>query len=276
MGLNVKLVVVGGEVKTTELKLRLPSTIGRAKGTTIVLPHPLVSRQHCELFEAEGQLRVRDLGSLNGTFVNNQRITTEVELPPNELLTIGSVTFRAVYEPVNGHPADSSAQETAMPDNTAKITPKVNQPAARSIENDITQRSKAITDSAIGRHESANNNSLEEGTLEASDDFGNLLDSGEIGSLDMEEEDIDSRPPLFQMASAPPPAAAKPKAVEPAKPAAAPLAKPVPKPAVPDFSAIGNKDARKKEAAKTNWDEPEDNGKDSDDDDLNDFLKNLK
>ena len=60
MGLNVKLVVVGGEVKTTELKLRLPSTIGRARGTTIVLPHPLVSRQHCEIFEADGRLRVRD------------------------------------------------------------------------------------------------------------------------------------------------------------------------------------------------------------------------
>src|SRR5687767_6136882 len=97
MPLNAKLVVVGGDVKTAEIKLRLPSTIGRGRGTTIVLQHPLVSRQHCELFESAGQLMVRDLGSLNGTFVNNQRVT-EAPLPAGELLTVGTVTFRAVYD----------------------------------------------------------------------------------------------------------------------------------------------------------------------------------
>jgi predicted component of type VI protein secretion system len=101
MSLNAKLVVVGGDVKTTEIKLRLPSTIGRGKGTTIVLQHPLVSRQHCELFESDGQLMVRDLGSLNGTFVNNQRVT-ESPLPAGELLTVGTVTFRAIYESPSG------------------------------------------------------------------------------------------------------------------------------------------------------------------------------
>jgi hypothetical protein len=97
MPLIAKLVVVGGEVKTAEIKLRLPSTIGRGRGATIMLPHPLVSRQHCELFETEGRLMVRDLGSLNGTFINNERIS-EAALPPGELLTVGAVTFRAVYE----------------------------------------------------------------------------------------------------------------------------------------------------------------------------------
>lgn len=106
MPLIAKLVVVGGEVKTAEIKLRLPSTIGRGRGATIMLPHPLVSRQHCELFETDGRLMVRDLGSLNGTFINNERIS-EAALPPGELLTVGAVTFRAVYETgdVSGPPA---------------------------------------------------------------------------------------------------------------------------------------------------------------------------
>ncbi len=97
MPLSAKLVVVGGEVKSAEIKLRLPATIGRGRGATIMLPHPLVSRQHCELFETSGRLMVRDLGSLNGTFVNNERIS-EAPLPPGDLLTVGAVTFRAVYE----------------------------------------------------------------------------------------------------------------------------------------------------------------------------------
>lgn len=94
--MEAKLIVVGGDAKTTEIDLKLPTIIGRGRGATLTLPHPLVSRQHCEIYEVEGKLYVRDLGSLNGTFVGNEPIT-EAELPPGELLTIGAVTFRAIY-----------------------------------------------------------------------------------------------------------------------------------------------------------------------------------
>lgn len=110
MALNARLVVVGGEVKQAEIKLRLPSTIGRGRGATIMLPHPLVSRQHCELYETDGRLMVRDLGSLNGTFINNERISDSA-LPSGELLTVGAVTFRAVYDTPekSGPPATGGA-----------------------------------------------------------------------------------------------------------------------------------------------------------------------
>ena len=134
MPLNAKLVVVGGDVKTTEVELKLPSTIGRGRGTSIVLPHPLVSRQHCELFELNGQLMVRDLGSLNGTFVNNQRIT-ESPVAPNELLTVGTVTFRAVYElegSVKKEPTLKGTGDKTLPvakANTIRVTPSQHKPA---------------------------------------------------------------------------------------------------------------------------------------------------
>jgi pSer/pThr/pTyr-binding forkhead associated (FHA) protein len=125
MPLNVKLVVVGGEVKTTEIILKLPSTIGRGRGTAVVLPHPLVSRNHCELYEADGKLMVRDLGSLNGTFVNNERID-EAPLAPGELLTIGTVTFRAVYHEPGKRDDDSRTVSAAK---TSEKTVKVNKTA---------------------------------------------------------------------------------------------------------------------------------------------------
>ena len=137
--LSAKLVVVGGDVKTTEIKLRLPAIIGRGKGSTITLLQPLVSRQHCELFETNGKLWVRDLGSLNGTYVNNDKVT-ESEIPPNELLTVGTVTFRAVYEPLGGTDAPAEPVPQFLPSKAQQEddqpTVKVDSPSdLRPVEN---------------------------------------------------------------------------------------------------------------------------------------------
>lgn len=90
------LVVGGGEVEQEEFALTLPATIGRGRENLITLAHPLVSRVHCEIFEEGSQLMVRDLGSLNGTYVGSQRIESPRALETGDLLTIGIVTFRTV------------------------------------------------------------------------------------------------------------------------------------------------------------------------------------
>lgn len=95
--LQAKLVVVGGEAQSQEVKLKLPAVIGRGKEATLKVPLALVSRRHCEIRERDGRLYIRDLGSLNGTYVNNYKITAEQPLLPGELVTVGSVTFRAEY-----------------------------------------------------------------------------------------------------------------------------------------------------------------------------------
>ena len=95
--MKAKLIVVGGDAKPTEIDLTLPSVIGRGRSATVTLPHPLVSRDHCEIYLSEGRLHVRDLGSRNGTYVGIERIE-DAALPAGGLLTVGTVTFRAVYE----------------------------------------------------------------------------------------------------------------------------------------------------------------------------------
>ena len=68
--MQAKLVVVDGESECPRnSNLELPAVIGRSRTTDVTVGHPLVSRQHCEVFEADGLLMLRDLGSLNGTFV---------------------------------------------------------------------------------------------------------------------------------------------------------------------------------------------------------------
>jgi pSer/pThr/pTyr-binding forkhead associated (FHA) protein len=105
--MEAKLVVVGGEAKTGEVKLKLPAVVGRSHEADVRLSHPLVSRKHCEFSEVDGMLFVKDLGSLNGTFIADNRITESV-LKPNELITIGPVIFRAVY---NGRVSDDLEAE---------------------------------------------------------------------------------------------------------------------------------------------------------------------
>lgn len=95
--MDAKLVVVGGEAQAGEYPLKLPVIIGRSRGVDLKLAHPLVSRKHCELYEENNQLVVRDLGSLNGTFIGGSRITGATIIPPGGKVTIGAVTFQAVY-----------------------------------------------------------------------------------------------------------------------------------------------------------------------------------
>ncbi|MEZ6094938.1 MAG: FHA domain-containing protein [Pirellulaceae bacterium] len=107
--LNAKLIVIGGEANNQVVNLNLPATIGRSKDASLTVPHALVSRLHCEIRERDGILVVKDLESLNGTYVNKLKIQDEQPLLPGELLTLGSVTFRADYvtEPAQQATTDS-------------------------------------------------------------------------------------------------------------------------------------------------------------------------
>lgn len=49
-------------------------SIGRSRSCDLVLPSKHVSRRHAEIHLEQGQPRVRDLGSSNGTFVNQERV----------------------------------------------------------------------------------------------------------------------------------------------------------------------------------------------------------
>ncbi len=114
--MEAKLVVVGGDSQARQFDLQLPAVIGRSRSTDVRLGHPLISRQHCEVFEADGILMVRDLGSLNGTFIGETRVAEQaVPVKPGELLTVGPITFRAEYFVSTPDHGESSAWETNGP-----------------------------------------------------------------------------------------------------------------------------------------------------------------
>jgi ABC-type multidrug transport system ATPase subunit/ABC-type multidrug transport system permease subunit len=64
--------------------------IGRAGGPAeFVLDHPHVSRRHARLTVDQNGVRLHDLGSANGTFVNGQRLTAPVQLQPGDRIDVG-------------------------------------------------------------------------------------------------------------------------------------------------------------------------------------------
>lgn len=72
-----------------------PFIIGRGAESNIVLRDPGVSRTHAALEEREGRLFVRDLGSLNGIFVNDH-FTRDFALQDGDRITLGSHILQVV------------------------------------------------------------------------------------------------------------------------------------------------------------------------------------
>lgn len=95
--MKVKLLVVDG-ANPGAYSLRLPTLVGRSRDASLKVPAAMVSRRHCEIYEYEGRLAVQDLGSSNGTFVNNERIDEPLYLEHDDLITIGPVTLRVQME----------------------------------------------------------------------------------------------------------------------------------------------------------------------------------
>ena len=69
--------------------------IGRDPGCELALDVPDVSRRHACIHEQHGRHFVEDLGSTNGTFVDERRITSW-ELAPSSLLRVGSVVLKCL------------------------------------------------------------------------------------------------------------------------------------------------------------------------------------
>jgi predicted component of type VI protein secretion system len=104
------------------------AVIGR-EGTDIVLADPEVSRRHAAIREHGGGVAIEDLGSTNGTMVNDRKIQGVQPLNDGDTLRIGNTVFRvrATAAPDTGATAIGNVQAAA---------PQVT--AARAVPNDIT------------------------------------------------------------------------------------------------------------------------------------------
>ena len=67
-------------------------SIGRSPDNGIVIDNPAVSHYHARVFNEEGRMMLEDFGSLNGTFVNGQRVKMAA-IKPGDSVAIGKHTI---------------------------------------------------------------------------------------------------------------------------------------------------------------------------------------
>src|SRR5712664_1014785 len=87
-----KLLGTSGE-QSIDLQLGRKLVVGRAVTSDVPIYDPTISRRHAEIVLTESGVRVTDLGSSNGTFLNGAKIT-EAEAGANDVVTFGKVAFR--------------------------------------------------------------------------------------------------------------------------------------------------------------------------------------
>jgi class 3 adenylate cyclase/tetratricopeptide (TPR) repeat protein len=79
----------GGERRYVESETR----IGRGEQNNVRLTDPSVSRDHALIHRSDGSFLISDLGSANGTFVNDERIHLPRSLSPGDRVKFASVEF---------------------------------------------------------------------------------------------------------------------------------------------------------------------------------------
>jgi pSer/pThr/pTyr-binding forkhead associated (FHA) protein len=115
--MEVKLVMFKQDGQRRDFQLKKDTaTIGRNTDCDFQIPLGVISRRQCQLSIKGEKLFVRDLGSSNGTFVNNKRVQ-ESELKAGDTLVLGPVIFTIV---INGDPAEVKPVRTIVDSKKAR------------------------------------------------------------------------------------------------------------------------------------------------------------
>ena len=92
-------------------------TIGRKSGNTIVLAEDLkVSRHHANIVRQDDHYVVQDVGSANGTFLNDERLTEPKPLKDGDVIQLGDSSF-TVHLPLpdtQPSPRPAAVQQAGM------------------------------------------------------------------------------------------------------------------------------------------------------------------
>ena len=128
--------------------------IGRKPGCEILLDNLAVSGEHANIFTVGDDSFIQDLGSTNGTFINNKKITKH-HLKNGDAVVIGKHTLIYLTESARAQEPDDFAKTVII--NPASITreivePRVAKPVSESAAITVETAPKNISQPGVERH----------------------------------------------------------------------------------------------------------------------------
>jgi hypothetical protein len=130
-----RLLVNPGSAEAWEIELKPgANSLGRGKENDFPIEHSSISSSHCRIIVMGRNALLRDVGSVNGTYVEG-RLVEEAQLRPGQLFQLGSVEMR--YEsdeaagPDEAPPLDQPPQALPAADGIP-LAPRLATPAAAS------------------------------------------------------------------------------------------------------------------------------------------------
>jgi predicted component of type VI protein secretion system len=98
--MEVRFVIISPPRQKNSIAVRLPIVVGRGEEAKFRIQQDSVSRRHCEFFEEDGGVFVRDVGSTNGTLLDGERIASGAAcaVASGMRVQVGGLVFRVEYQ----------------------------------------------------------------------------------------------------------------------------------------------------------------------------------
>ncbi len=123
-----------------------PVVIGRAKSATIVIDDPRISRQHARISQGQEGFFIEDINSINGVYLNGQRITTVQPIRSDDQVGLGQ-SIRLRFQLLEAEVVNQPRLVISLADGaTATYTlaePQIS--IGRASDNDIVIRSPIVS-----------------------------------------------------------------------------------------------------------------------------------
>lgn len=120
MDVNLVLFKKDGSQKSFALSSAI-TVVGRRHDCDLCIPLMVVSRRHCQLNYNNETLKIRDLGSRGGTFLNRKRID-EATVRAGDYIKVGPLTFLLQ---IDGEPKEIVPPEKVMQKPAQQETPTI-------------------------------------------------------------------------------------------------------------------------------------------------------
>ena len=124
--MKIVLVVASGIYAGKEIAIAGNQfVIGRDEDCNLRPASPAISKKHCAIFYKDGEPFVKDLGSTNGTFLNDQQVESERPLAEGDKLRVGPLDFavKRLGGKSDATPLPNSLKSVVPPSSATSLRP---------------------------------------------------------------------------------------------------------------------------------------------------------